>query len=428
MMNLAWDHAVQEDVDVIDPVLGPLRPRFDAQQVQAMFTQAAIRIEGPIAVENVWYNPTRHLVIVYRCGANDDPNHLIVVRYDDCAGRTIPAGALAVPGGVAWRWPCDPGDLPLATWQDSAWSSMHMLRSGLACGALTRPRVLSYLPGKRCALLWHDSAGAARVVLKAQAGVAASHDAMLRLWRDPARRFSMPEPLTMDAPAGVRWERFMPGLRVEQAAEEAGWPQPLRAVLEGLVQLHGTPMPNLPMQSGADVIGRLQGKVLRRIAGALPRLAPMCTELADDLARSCPRSGPVVTLHGDLHTGNVLLDPDGRAVFIDLDSLTQGHPAYDLAMLASRLLLVGLRDPRASAGLQIAVKDLPHAYVRAGGNPQALADYPWYLAVLLIARQIKTCIRHGAPGMERLATQLLALAHQALHGDESSAGPRPSQI
>jgi aminoglycoside phosphotransferase len=426
-MNLAWGHAGGADVDVVDPVLGPLRPRFDPRQVQAMFTRAAIRVEGPIAVENVCYDPARSLVVVYRCAASTDPNHLIVVRYDDRAAGAVAPGALAIPGGMAWRWPSDPGNLPLANWQDPAWNSIHMTRCGLACGALTRPRVLSYLPGKRCALLWHDSGMEPRVVLKAFAGAAASHSEMARLWRDPARRVSMPEPLAVDAVAGVRWERFMPGLRVEQAAQRTGWPRALRAVLEGLVHLHGTPMPNLPVQSSADVIGRLQGKVLRRIASALPRLAPACTEMTLELARTRPRSGPVATLHGDLHTGNVLVGPDGRAVLIDLDGLTQGHPAYDLALFASRLLLVGLRDPAATPGLQAAVNDLPRAYVRAGGNPDALADYSWYLAVLLIARQIKTCIRHGAPGLERLALQILVLAQRAIGRDASFEGAQSSR-
>lgn len=380
-------------------------------------------------VENVWYVPDKQLVVVYRLGGVPALQALVTVVFDppgaaddapeadaaDAPQRRAGAVRLAGPRAWAWPWPHDPGGLALADWQRPAWAQQH-LGAASATGTLQSPRLLSYLPGQRCALLWHDAQDQPQVVQKAQRGAAQSHAAMQALWQRPDRRFAMAEPLAADATAAaaaVRWERFVPGQRLEQAADALGWEPMLRRALAALVDLHASAVPGLPQQGRRDVLDRLEGKVLRRIHGALPALAPACRRLTEALASDRPGDeGPVATLHGDLHTGNLLVTPAGAIVFIDLDSLVQGAPAYDLALLTTRLLLVGLIEPARRVQLAPLLARIPQWYVEAGGAAAAIEHHAWHVAALLLACQIKTCIRHLAPGLPGLAAQLLALAER----------------
>ncbi len=46
------------------------------------------------------------------------------------------------------------------------------------------------------------------------------------------------------------------------------------------------------------------------------------------------------------------------------------------------------------------------------GAAAAIEHHAWHVATLLLARQLKTCIRHLAPGLPGLAAQLLVLAER----------------
>jgi len=57
------------------------------------------------------------------------------------------------------------------------------------------------------------------------------------------------------------------------------------------------------------------------------------------VASSGAFDGPTVSpVHGDLHFGNVLVEPDGRWWLIDWDGLHRGDPAADLAILLTPLV------------------------------------------------------------------------------------------
>jgi aminoglycoside phosphotransferase (APT) family kinase protein len=171
----------------------------------------------------------------------------------------------------------------------------------------------------------------------------------------------------------------------------------------------------LPNQSRAQVLARLQGKVSRRVQAALPRHAEALARQCGQLARWSGEPAVVqAVLHGDLHTGNLLVTPAGHTVFIDLDSLTTGEPAYDLALLSTRLVLLALLNQAEPAQVDVLVARLPDWYEEAGGDPRAAAAYPWHVAALLTARQLKTCIRHAAPQLPHLAQALMALAGRVI--------------
>jgi aminoglycoside phosphotransferase (APT) family kinase protein len=160
---------------------------------------------------------------------------------------------------------------------------------------------------------------------------------------------------------------------------------------------------------------RLQNKVLRRIRNSLGALSAECDAFADDLAAAMERLAeqPLCTVHGDLHTANILMT-DAGPVLIDLDSLSHGYPAFDLTLLGSRLLLAALNEDGDAVAAAEVVAELPEMYAGAGGKPVPQEIFSWFMAALLVGRQIKTCIRHAAPNLETLAPVLLATAQATL--------------
>jgi histone H3/H4 len=377
-------------------------------------------------IANVWYIPGKRFQVVYRHG--EGLTDLVTAEFAGAGqGRARLAAAIATGAdpvrvvflgddwdGVAWLFPADPLSLPMGPLLGGEAGARRAARmAGEAPGNVEpQRRLLSYLPGERCALRYAWAGCDVSVVGKLQRGVAASHDFMQALWRLPGRRFRMARPLACDEAHGLRWEQFSAGRRIEDGHDVH---EDLPAVAAGLARLHAAPVPRLPRSSAAEVLARIERKVLPRIVAALPGLAGESEALLVALARQAQTlaARPALTLHGDLHTGNVLLDR-GEAVFIDLDSLILGEPAYDLALIATRLLLRGLIEDGQVGAPGRAAAQLPALYAQAGGAGIPDAVYAWYVAALLLGRQVKTCVRHHAPEMERLAATLLAWAAELI--------------
>jgi hypothetical protein len=418
--NLAWQYGAAPGLRGSDF----LQLTGSADPVEAMrrLADANVAAARSCAILNIWYIPGRALRAVYLL---DDVTVVTVQFFRQGASGEAYRAALAVASSparvrhlpdwdaVAWRFPEDPG-LP-------ALSDLLERTAALAgaSGQAGTWRLLSYLPGERCAIRAQAGPGAPAVVGKLQRGpgAAASHERIRQLWDAPGRTFRIPRPLAADVAMGARWESFVAGRRLEDAIRVEA-PGPLLASVAGaLAALHLVAIGGLPAQGPPAILRRIERKTLTRVRIALPRLASPAEALFAELvavAATLPARAPV-TIHGDLHTANVIIDA-GAPTFIDLDSLAAGDAAYDLALLGSRLILSALRvGGRAEAAIE-AARELPALYVRAGGEPVPAPVYAWYLAALLLGRQLKTCLRNAAPQTEALAPILIDLARATLAG------------
>lgn len=408
-MNVDWDYprldpALTGDIDFPQRAfIGDTALVADALRDLDLLPTGATHV----TLSNVWYVPGRTLCAVYEQAGARMPTVFAV----DFAGRaTAPP---TTPSGPHWSrrisghvrtFPDDPG-LPLLA---------SLIEGDRPPGVPPQGsgwKLLSYLPGSRCTIGLLTPQGRLAAVGKMQSGVAATHARMTTL-RDAADgRFGLAEPLACDAARSTRWEGAVPGERLDRL-EPHRRAEGLRYALQALAALHGTPLPDLPSRGAEIVFGRVARKVAKRVRMALPSLEGAAEDLCATLAaRMGDLEGrPAVTLHGDFHTANILFDGD-RPGFIDLDELASGDPAYDLALFASRLLLVGLLRPDQMDDLADLAASVPSLYREGGGQTIPDEVFAWYVSTLLLGRQVKTCIRHSIPGLERICPVLTQWAN-----------------
>lgn len=121
-------------------------------------------------------------------------------------------------------------------------------------------------------------------------------------------------------------------------------PAGLTAIAQALVAIHALPVPDEdarspvpshrdPVAATLDVI-EAQARFLPD-AGLMPAaLAQIGEELAHArafAAKAVDADIPVTLVGTDTHPGNFMMQPDGRAVFVDLEKMLYGAPAIDLA-------------------------------------------------------------------------------------------------
>lgn len=370
-MNVGWSH-LDAAPDAFAGVGEPLPPFADRAGVGAL-----LGCPPPdVGVENVWFIPRKSLRVVYRAG---DATAVVTWGDPPAVRAMVDDPALPALAGLL-----DPGEA-----------------SRRAGGEVTRIGVLSYLPGKRCAVRWRGPEVDVVAKTADDEDMAAGEARQRALFDLPGRTFAMAEPLGADGP--VRMERAVPGERAEALVEAVPAGRLMSAVAAALPGLGAVPAEGLPRLGTAEVLSRMTGKTVGRVGDALPSLRERLCRVLDLLAAAEPPPRPPSVIHGDLHTANVLFSGDLTPAFVDLDTLALGDPEHDLALFASRMTLLGM-----VGGIPVAP---PPGY---GGPDQE--RYRWYVAATLVGRQMKTCVRHLAPGVLPLCEGLLARAETLLSG------------
>lgn len=425
MMNIDWRHAGSgASAGLLATEFPQSDEIFDEAAVLTRFREAGVEPNAAgCRVLNVRHIPGRSLRAIYRLVDRTGDAHIYSVEFcrrgkaaDDSEGGIL----LATWAARARRFPADPALPGLAQLVDgrAVATKLAAFFDEPPTGEMMAWSLLSWLPGERAAIR-QDWPGQT-LVAKLHPDAAASHRAMLSLWRARGRRFAMSEPLLLAPELPAYWERFVPGQRIEARFDSEPLPALLDQVMAGLVQLHASELAGLPRRGGAEVLQRLERKVLVQIRHALPGLAATSAALTERLAAKAPGSRPTRVIHGDLHTANLLLT-DAGVVFIDLDDLAYGDPAFDLALLGTRLALSAMNEGNRAREIAAGVAALPELYAKAGGDEVPASVYAWYVAALLVGRQLKTCIRHLAPALPQLAPRLIAAAWMILESGRVEA-------
>jgi Phosphotransferase enzyme family len=364
-VNIGWGH-LDASPDAFDRVIGSL-PRFADRDTVANLLGVD---PAGVDIENVWFIPNRSLTVVYSAAEQQ-----FVVDYGD----TVTVRPMIDDPNLT--------NLPLL---------LDRNRASERLGTEVEVEILSYLPGERCAVRYAGDDIDLIARIAGDEDMPALNQRQRELFDAPDRRFIMAEPLGVD-PDGIRLERGVTGARAEALMPAVTPSNLLGSLHKAIPNLHRASTTGLAAYGSLEVLQRMTTKTVPRIAVALPHLAARLRAVCAKLEATRPSTVQHVTIHGDLHTANVLFDKSLRPAFIDLDNLAIGDAEYDLALFASRL--------RLHAAVSSTPCLIPAQYI--GDDPER---FRWYLAATLVGRQMKTCVRHLAPNVAELCETLLTEA------------------
>jgi aminoglycoside phosphotransferase (APT) family kinase protein len=179
------------------------------------------------------------------------------------------------------------------------------------------------------------------------AAVAAAHRAV--------HAVAAPAVLSEDERAGVLTLEAVPGRPLHDLLAEPGTTAAVRTIGAAVRRLHAQPPPGAACTGvhGPREEARVLSDWLERLAWHDSRMSARVRERARHVLgdlRALP-AGRSALIHRDLHDKQILLGDDGAVGLIDLDTLTVGDPAIDLANLAAHF---DLRARQAGADLATA--------------------------------------------------------------------------
>ena len=451
-----------------DPALPQLSLALDGTAMAQVFGAAlsGMHVQS-CAVDRVKYRPGRNCSVSYVLALHDERRGCAVeqrVAARFCSGgdaarrhrKALGGATLASAAGpalthlpaldmLAHWWPND-AKLDAPAWlHDDARLRSHSpnavdavvaaLTGGCGSWVAHRVSLVQYVPeGRVCARveLQLRSAPGAPVTthtLYAKADTARSGAAtqalLLALQNSPAQaggRLRTPQPLLWHAAAGLHWQLAMPGRALLDVDPRVG-PATSARVGAQLAALHATKLPlarTLPIASWreaprrvAELLGRVEpgwAPLLTRLVG---RLEAGALERMDALARE-----PVVTLHGDLHPRNIVLDGPALA-FIDLDDACHGPAVIELGAWVGDALYRALLGGKVwqAGSSQIALSQAAPswrafiaAYEASSGRAVDESLLAWSTAHHLLCQRAYRCVANLKPGRFEAVPQLLALA------------------
>jgi len=448
-----------------DPALPQLAVVLDPGRMRDVFAQALAWREPPAlqacAVERVKYRPGRNCVVGYRLtlqdatGASCEQRVCASVYGAEESQTRYRAGLLecdpAQPGTVqrpllpALSFVAPLNMLVRAFPWDRKLRGLHLLvdarvvesrllppvvaaRWGAGAGiASIRQRVVSYFPDHTCTVCvdvrlkgvsrrrtWrvygkmrYDDAGANTFVLMqrlwevaGQGGASAAYarplhyDPALRLlWQEAAEG----EPLGTLLDTGVPTSTLLQRTASALAGLHASGLAPARVVrMDDLLDA---------LRSAADVV-----------AEAVPECAARVQALKAALLASVPGEGACGTLHGDLHSHNILVGRT-RIALIDIDRLSQGPVAAEVGSLLAEL---AMRECMRGGALERErLEQAADAYAEARGERLDAQALRWHCAGAMLRERALRCVTSLKPGrMEALPALLdaaLALLLAPVH-------------
>jgi hypothetical protein len=435
-----------------DRSLPQLAHALDEQAMAEVFADE-LRAHGThlerCTIERVKYRPNRNCTLSYLLHLRDGSSGLPLeqrVAARLCAGGDSVRRAVRASGtplhpsisGPALR--LLPG-LDMLTWwwpNDAKLTAPHLLADGDALRQHVLPElvallstgrgtlvsheieIVQYVPELRLTarvdLRWHADGQIDRQCVYAKASIepdgAGAHEILRTLQASPAwgvARLRTPQALLWQPAHMLRWQGGLPGQALLDLSSSVATrlAAPLGAQLAAL---HGTHVAAAGELTRGILYTRLIS-ITRLLGDALPdsRVTLQCAaeHLTDGLRWL--DNAALVTLHGDLHPRNVLVDGDQLAL-IDLDDVHRGPALLELGAWVAEGMYRAVLECCAPMRDHQAWQALLDGYADAGGIrplPQALA---WACAWNLLCQRAWRCVVNLKPGRFAIAPKLIALA------------------
>ena len=330
-------------VEIDDPAL-PSVPHLTGAGAHDVVGAAVVAAGGTLhdlTPTQVQYRPGSDLVVRYRAdvtwadGRRRGAETLLAAAH---RGGALPGTIPVVAddeGLVAsvWRWPFDP--LVVGLTDAVTPGRTDDLVAGIV-GACTAVEVVAYRPTERAVV--RLTGGDGRVAYLKVLPPAQLPALVERHRRLHDAGLPVPEVLAVDADRGIAVLRALPGTTLRERIKDdlPGWPA-ADAITDLVGRIHRTDPGGLGTRAGriADATGHAQ-LVATVVPALVPALDALTARFADEDGVVAARSGAVV--HGDLHEGQLVVDPTGAVTgLLDVDDVAGGDPVDDLATLIGHL-------------------------------------------------------------------------------------------
>lgn len=317
---------------------------------------------------------------------------------------------------ILWAYPNDPDlpGLPALVDDDKilALACQNPQNFGLAQPpAAVTSEFKKYVPGRRCAYLYHfwpaaPASGMPVTVFgkayTAQKG-AEVYRIMKQLWEsEPVVRnaFRIPRPLSYDPLNRILWQEGVEGKSFFKGSRSLKQlPAAAADIGRGLAALHNTRL-DLPQQMTIDFQMEAMRRTVENIETSFPHDAASCRRLTEKLLAFAPSLAPVrlTPVHGSFKFSHIL--PTGQGItIIDFDGINLGDPGYDMGRLIAhlyRLQATGKIPPELT---ELAIGNFCESYHQGAAAPLSQERINWFAAGHLVSSEIYKAIKRMYPDL-----------------------------
>ncbi|EHR72772.1 phosphotransferase family protein [Burkholderiales bacterium JOSHI_001] len=437
-----------------DPALPQLAQALDERCMAGVFNEAT-RAHGlqvkACHLDRVKYRPHRNCTLSYQLklsqdggpvfeqrvaarlcsGGESERRHVQALRNPMCASPAGPMLArLPALDMLTWWWPNDAKLQAPQVLVDAQRMRTQVLPAVLA--ALHRGAnellghevdVVQYVPESRLtarvSLQWRADGEPRHTVLFAKASLEPDgqsvHATLRELGHSPAALAGVlrtPRALLWQPEFGLHWQTELPGSPLgERSPEDIARLAP--ALGAQLAALHGSPLGSgVPVQ--VDAMHARLLEVSRVLTLALPQHERALKQLAGRLMLGLHWLQGVapVTLHGDLHPRNILVDAadDDALSLIDLDGAQRGPAVMEFGAWIAEGMYRALLDGAPAHRDAPSWRAMLHGYVSEGGAALFEPALAWSAAWHLMVDRIWRSVVNLKPGRLANVPQLIALA------------------
>lgn len=435
-----------------DPALPQMALAFDLPTMAQRFDAElrGLRVVD-CTIDRAKYHPRRNCSVSYRLRLSADAQDVRFEQYvcvlfchgGDAGRRYASAlrkgGIPSVAGPIVSHW----AELDAVVWwlpNDARLSAMGLLQDAgelrrrslvdvvplLSDGPVAlldhRTTLVQYVPARRiCARVDLDIRRASGTTMSTRTlyvkadvdGIGATtHAVMAALTRGAAQRHGhlfTPATVLWQPSTGLHWQHACAG-RPLQAGTAGVAPENARRVGRHLAGLHATPVSMPKSYDAMDLRLRLQ-EAGRFLTTVVPASALQVESLVQRLTRDVglPTASPAVTLHGDLHPGNIL-DDGQRLTFIDLDSVRRGPAIIELGAWVGDTLYRALLGETAPVATVASWRAFLEGYRQRSEHDVDERQLAWSVSFHLLCRRACGCVAGLKPGRFRIVPELLAMA------------------
>jgi tRNA A-37 threonylcarbamoyl transferase component Bud32 len=445
----------------VDNVLPQLSIVLDAQIMQRVFDQQLKAAQGnnqikliECKIERVKYRPKRNCIVGYLLkiieGEQEREQRLCVgiyardeaqVRYKKAlhdANLAVlnfaPVTLISPLNMVLWAFPNERklSALPLLLdseqLREKSLAKMVHERWGNEYKIVNIINNLSnYFPEHSCCVnltlhLQHATSGALRsweIIGKTRyddAG-AETFQQMVALWDLENQDVSYARPLAYQSEYRLLWQERVPGetlnaLLTSGAADHITMTRVARAI----AALHSQPVTS----SRRITINDLTNKLItakETITVARPSCSDAIEQIVYALSQSASylREQKNATLHGDLHSNNILVNQT-QIHLIDMDGIACGPPLADLGSFLAEMIYRACLNDEPLALIRPQLATVIEAYRQRVSWPVTDADVAWFIASALIHERVLRCVTSLKPGRIETIDNLLAAANRIATG------------